>query len=246
MGRYSQTLLILLVAILPQVVFAESFTAHCRDYPPELSFDGDKCVGVLPDLVTDIFSELGHEIRWKKAPWVRSLRDAKQGKVDLLIRHSMTEEREPYLYAIPYAYYVRSVYYYKSPKFDADIKNYAELEQVRVGAIRGNFYSPKFSDISKENITLVRKTEQLLAMLDFGRIDVAVTSASHGVERFDSQFDKVTLEGAFINPMYISLSKKSKAGTISAEVEELMRRYHESGRMDQYFERYGVAIPNQQ
>lgn len=214
MGKYSQKLLVALVAMCPVVLFAESFTAHCRDYPPELSFEGSQCVGIIPDLVTDIFAELGHDIRWKKAPWVRSLRDAKQGKVDLLIRHSMTTAREEYLYAIPYAYYVRKLSFYKSPRLESDIKTYAELEQVRLGAIRGNFYSPKFSELSEENITLVRKTEQLLAMLDFGRIDVAVTSASHSVERFDSQFDKVTLEDSFINPMYISLSKNLRRQTL--------------------------------
>lgn len=172
---------------------SETFTAHCRDYPPELSFENGKCVGVLPDLVTDIVNELGHQIVWIKAPWIRSIKDSKNGKVDLLIRHSMTIERRLFLQAIPYAYYIRNISFYKSPTFKSDIKSYEDLKKVNVGAIRGNFYSPRFSTIEAEELTLVGTTKQLVGMLKLARIDVVITSTFHNIELFDSHFEKPLL-----------------------------------------------------
>lgn len=79
-------------------------------------------------------------------PWIRSIEEAKHGKVDLLIRHSMTPERELILRPIPYAYYTRHLSFYKSPMFKADIKSYKDLETVNIGAIRGIFLlAPFFS-----------------------------------------------------------------------------------------------------
>lgn len=245
MQKYFLVLVTCIVTVFSTCPLAETFTAHCRDYPPELSFDGSKCVGILPDLVTDIVTELGHKIFWIKAPWIRSIKDSKNGNVDLLIRHSMTLERKLFLEAIPYAYYIRNLSFYKSPTFKLDIKSYEDLKKVNVGAIRGNFYSPTFLTLDSKELTLVGTTEQLLGMLELGRIDVAVTSASHNIELFESRFEKASFVDTFVNPMYISIPKKSVAIRFYKDIATIMQEYRASGKLDQYFERYGLPVPKQ-
>lgn len=234
-----------LFTLYPINVLGQSFTAYCRDYPPELSFDGSECVGVLPDLVTDIFNEMGHEILWVKAPWIRSLADAKAGKVDLLIRHSMTPERELFLLAAPYAFYLRTLSFYKSPLFKSDITSYDELKKARIGAIRGNYYSPSFSYLDTRELSLVGTTQQLLAMLEKGRIDLAVTSKSHSLELFSERFEKISFVDSFYNPMYISVSKKSKAALLYDEMAKILLEYRKSGKINRYFNKYGLPVPEQ-
>ncbi|MCF2947983.1 hypothetical protein L0668_07685 [Paraglaciecola aquimarina] len=76
--------LLCLFSGLPLCVMADTITAYCRDYPPELYFDQGRCVGAVPDLAIDIFAKLGYDIRcFQQPPLGRSVREAKQGNIDL-------------------------------------------------------------------------------------------------------------------------------------------------------------------
>ena len=239
-------LMLYLFSALPTYVMADTFTSYCRDYPPELFFVNGKCVGTVPDLTTDIFAQLGHDIKWiQQPPLGRSVRQAKQGEVDLLIRHSLTPERETFLHLIQYASPTRKLAFYKSAKFKHDIDSYKALKKVNLGAIRNVFYSPSFSKLDSNTLIFVDKTEQLIAMLELGRIDVAVTSAYHYETLFEDRFEKISLEDSFVNPMYISISKKSKAAKYHKEVSALMLKFRKSGKVDQYFKKYGLPVPEQ-
>jgi len=224
---------------------AETFVAHCRDYPPELSFEQNKCVGPIPDLMTDILDELGHKIIWIKAPWIRSAKDAKAGKVDLLIRHSMTEEREVFLNSILYGNYVREVLFFKSPEFHQSIYSYEDIKKHNLGAIRGNFYSPEFSTLDTSTLVLLGKTEQLINMLERGRIDLAVTSKSHSEHLFRERFVQAEFVDTFYNPLYISIPRKSIASMYYQDIEKRILAYRKSGEINQYFEKYGLIAPTQ-
>lgn len=239
------SVLICLASFVHNYSHAEVFTANCRDYPPELSFDGEKCVGALPELLTDIINELGHKIVWVKVPWIRSIQIAKNGDVDLLIRHSMTQERELFLDASPYGYFTRHLSFYKSPTFDSDVTKYADLKKHHIGAIRGNFYSPTFSTLDTKTLTLVGKTEQLIGMLELGRIDLAVTSESHSEELFIDRFEKITFVDSFTNPMYLSIPKNSKASKYYQDIDKLLLEYRKSGKVEQYFKKNGLEVPDQ-
>lgn len=224
---------------------AESFHAHCRDYPPEIAYVESDCVGAVPDLITDIITELGHEIVCSKVPWVRSIKVARDGKVDLLIRHSMTPERELFLDAMPYAYYTRELSFYKSPSFTEDIKSYNDIKQHHVGAIRGNFYSPRFSALDTNILSLLGTTKQLVGVLERSRIDLAVTSSSHSEELFTDRFVKAEFVDSFYNPMFISVPKKSKAAKYQKDIANLLLEYRKSKRIDQYFKKYNLPVPKQ-
>lgn len=235
---------IIVLVMIPTNLFADTLLVHCRDYPPELIFEDGICIGPVPDMVSDILAELGHKIEWVNMPWIRSYHDAKLGKVDLLIRHSMTEERKSVLHAITYGSFNRRVFFYKSPMFEPDIKSYADLKNVYIGAIRGNFYSPQFSKIDMSKLLLVGSTEQLVGMLELGRIDVAITSESHNKEFFASRFEKATFVDTFPNAEYISIPLKSDAIKHQKKISDLVKKYRETGKINHYFERYGFRVPN--
>ncbi|MEP4890423.1 MAG: transporter substrate-binding domain-containing protein [Aliiglaciecola sp.] len=235
----------LLFTFLPSHVLANTLVSHCRDYPPEIYFNGKKCIGILPELVEDILAELGHDIEWVYAPWIRSTKEAKRGNVDLLIRHSMTEERNIFLKPIKYAVEKRTLFFYKSKSFTSDITSYDDLKDVSVGAIRGIFYSPNFSKINTDSLTLVGRTEQLVGMLEMERIDVVVSSSSHNGQLFEGKFEKATFKDTFLNNHYISIPRKSKAIVLYNDIARVMLKYRKTGKINQYYQKYGVSIPYQ-
>ncbi|MDO6692117.1 transporter substrate-binding domain-containing protein [Aliiglaciecola sp. 3_MG-2023] len=233
------------LVFLPSYVLADTLVSHCRDYPPDLYFNGKKCIGILPELVEDVLSELGHDVDWVYAPWIRSTKEAKRGNVDLLVRHSMTKKRQTFLKPIKYAVEKRTLYFYKSKRITEDVTSYEQLEKLSIGAIRGVFYSPNFAKIDSNTLTLVGKTEQLVGMLDMARIDIVVTSSSHNSELFEGRFDKVTFEDSFYNHHYISIPLKSKAIIFYDDIARVMLRYRKTGKINQYYEKYGVPPPYQ-
>lgn len=224
---------------------AANFTAHCRHYPPGLTFDGEKCIGPVPDLVTDILNELGHEIVWQNVPWIRSIQFAKTGDVDLLIRHSMTEERTLFLEAMPYGQYLRQIVFYKAPNFNAPIHSYADIKKHNVGAVRGNFYSPTFTLIDPNTLTLVKETQQLADMLQRGRIDLAVTSKLHNEDLYKGKFVKAQFVDEFYNSVYISIPKTSTQIGYFDDIKQLLLKYRKAGLIKQYFKKYNLPAPKQ-
>lgn len=225
--------------------FAATFKAHCRDYPPELFFDGQKCVGPIPDLMTELLNELGHDISWSNKPFIRSIKEAQTGEVDLMVRHSMTKERELFLQATPYGYITRKLSFYRSPMFKEKISSYDDIKKYNIGAIRGLFYSPTFTLLDTNILTSVSSTKQLLSMLERGRIDLAVTSESHSEGLFKGRFEKVSFEDIFDNPVFISIPIKSKHIQYYPEIVELLFEYRKQGKVDKYFEKYEIPAPKQ-
>lgn len=238
----SVILMICITATLSNYVLAKDFVAHCRDYPPDLYFQNDKCLGAVPELVNDIFNELGHNIIWIKAPWLRSLKDAKEGRVDILIRHSMTPEREKFLAPIKYEDRVRKLSFFKSPALKSDITSYDDLQKVVVGAIHGVFYSPKFARMDKRRVIFVEETAQLVSMLALNRIDIAVSSESHNREMYEGKFEKSHFTETFYNPHYISIPKNSAAMQYYDEVANLMAKYIELNKIEPYFEKHNLKM----
>jgi polar amino acid transport system substrate-binding protein len=245
MKKIKQTWLLFLLVLLPMSLLADTFTSHCRNHPPDLFFDDGKCIGIIPELVNDILHELGHEITWLEAPWGRSYREAKKGNVDILIRHSMNSSRELFLRAIPYGHDIRNLTFYMSPTLPTDVTSYADLAKLNVGAVRGAYYSPNFSNLDPLAMTLVGRSEQLLAMLERGRVDVVVTSETQWKDLFEGRFEKATLVDSFKNTYYISIAKNAKAIAIYDDVARVMLEYRKSGKIDRYFEKYGATPPLQ-
>jgi hypothetical protein len=59
----------------------------------------------------------------------------------------------------------------------------------------------------------------------------------------EARIEKVTFVDTFVNPLYISIPKKSKAAKFYKEVAQLMWEYRSSGKINQYFEKYGLPVP---
>ena len=245
MKKSTQTWLFFIVALLPTSLLGETYSSPCRNHPPYLYFVDGTCHGVLPELLEDILSELGHDISWLEAPWSRSYREAQKGNVDILIRHSMNPSREPFLLPITYGHGVRNLSFYLSPTFNGDITSYKDLAKANIGAIRGAYYSSDFSNLDPLGLTLVGNTEQLVAMLELGRVDVVVASETQWKDQFEGRFEKATFIDSFINSYYISIAKNSKALSIYDDVARVMLEYRKSGKVDQYFKKYAVTPPEQ-
>lgn len=246
MIRFVCMVLITYLLAVPSV-YSDIFKVHCRERPPEMDFELGQCVGVIPEFVNLVLGNIGHQAKWIKVPWVRSLKEAEYGRVDLLVRHSMTRERAKFLFAIPYGYEKREIFYVISPKKRFKIRSLEDLYGLKLGFLRGSYYSKEFSynsDLDKESFS---SHEQLIRMLNAGRIDAAPTSQSH------NQLEYLSIPGVrrsnytekVYNMRYISIPKKSPMSKYHSELEREVNKVIITEEFTRLFEDRGVSPPIQ-
>ncbi len=226
---------------------ADNFRGHCRDRAPSMEAQGTRCIGPVPEIIETALSRLGHTITWQKVPWKRSIETAKDGNVDILPRHSMTPEREGFLYAVPYGYKKRIIYLMITPDKEFDIKNFSELKGKKVGVIRGSFYSNLFDTDKGFFKKEMPDNEHVVKMLINGRIDIALTSSAHEEEKYRAipNIKEATFKDVFFNSRNISIPKKSPMSKHFNKFAAQINKMISSGEASEIFKKFGVKPPAQ-
>ncbi|SIO33410.1 ABC transporter substrate-binding protein [Salinivibrio sp. ES.052] len=238
-------LLALILVAVPAT--ADTFRAHCRDRAPELIPTETGCEGPVAEVITVALEKMGHTPDWSTVPWARTINVAEVGEVDIIPRHSMNNEREAFLNAVPYGYSIREVFYIIGPNVNQQINSFEELKQYRIGALRDSFYSDLFNNTEDLKRRYYNDTEQIIKVLENGRIDVAVTSSSHDIDKFTavSAFTQANFVDRFYNGRYISIPKKSPVANYFPEFERTIQQMVASGEVSAIFEKYGQTPPEQ-
>jgi len=235
------------LVILPFESYSETFKGHCRDRHPDLIVDKENCKGPVPVIIEIALNRLGHDITWSERPWKRSLLEAKNGSVDILPRHSMDTERAAFLHAVAYGYRERKVFYMISPHQEIEINAFEDLMPHRIGLLRGSFYSDKFA--KADNLIKIEFTsnDQIIKMLEAGRIDIALTSSAHEEDKFRvlPGIKEAKYFDTFLNSRNISIPKKSPMAKYYTKFKSEIESMANSGEINKIFDQYGIKPPSQ-
>ncbi len=75
------------------------FNADFRNRPPQMVVDGDKFSGPLKDILEEASSKIGYTVKWRKAPFKRSLEGLKMA-LSILFLDIVKPQTEKYLLTI--------------------------------------------------------------------------------------------------------------------------------------------------
>ncbi|MFQ3231385.1 substrate-binding periplasmic protein [Reinekea sp.] len=226
---------------------AATFEVHCRDRSPELIPTRLACIGPVADIVELALKRIGHSVNWQHKTWDETIVMAETGKVDLLLRHSMSSERAQFLDEVAYGYEIRKVYYYLSPSFAGDVSTQAELNPLKVGALEGSIYSAEFAENTQINKVEYSSTNELVEALESGTVDAVVTSSAHDMDRINivPLARRAAYVENFYNGRFVSIPKESKRSKYFPAFEQAILDMAKSGEVTQIFERYGLDAPDQ-
>lgn len=242
---------LLLLVTINFSTLADTFTAHCRDRPPVIITNKtSSCSGALPDILKIALGRIGHNIEWKTVPWPRSKIEAKKGKVDILLGHSLTTDRRKFLLPILYGQKVRKLSFYMSPKASAiKVKSEKDLKKYTIGVLRGSFYGPRFNRMSHQNIQQLENIKQMISMLIHGRIDLVAVRSTYGniiknkLEQIGAK--PVAYFEEFLNGRYISIPKKSTKMKHYKALSREILKMRKSGEISWIFKYYKISSPKQ-
>ncbi|CAH0537591.1 substrate-binding periplasmic protein [Vibrio marisflavi] len=228
-------------------VKAETFVAHCRDRPPELVPTNPGCSGPIAEIIETAVGKLGHEVEWHLVPWIRTIKIAEYGDVDIIPRHSMNDKRSEFLYPATYGYETCNVYYMVNSDSQIKIERFEDLVGLIVGARRGSFYSKTFNESTELTKRFYNSDEQLLLLLKAQRIDVAIVSSGQNEETYRNEpiIHQVKYIDTFYNGRHISIPKKSPMAKYQAEFIQIIDEMRTSGEVNAIFQKYNVPPPVQ-
>lgn len=226
---------------VPAKAEAETRLTFCFDpYPPyTYETDGKITSGLKVDLLQAVVSRIdGLSAEVQNLPWKRCQAQAEAGKVDGILPLFKTPARERYLAFTTGTFHETYNFWYRRAQFpdgltwDGEIASVAHL---RMGVLTGAFIAQELeAGLEPGNeIVWVKDVGSLMQMLEFGRVDLAVTDriVGHYTVRQNGWQDSLQIVETPIasKPSYFALSRITGAEQYIEDFNRAIDEMHADG-----------------
>ncbi len=145
------------------------------DYPPFYFEQDGQLRGAAFEIATEVARSQGYTLRIHRYPWTRIQNLLKSGDVEMMILYFKTPRRgEDVIYAeIPHLFESSKLFVRADSKitFSGDLH---DLKPYLFGNVRGYSHGKAYDEAEYLQKQVVNNEEQLIRILVYGRIDVAV------------------------------------------------------------------------
>ncbi|MBF0235001.1 MAG: amino acid ABC transporter substrate-binding protein [Desulfamplus sp.] len=237
--------------LISKPTFAEELIVPVFHDPPWIITDQKPYSGIDVDIIKAIAAEFSLTIKYKTCPFARCLVMMKEGDADLMSGLFRRPEREEYMLFIdpPYFNDPPKVFYLKKGT-SIQIKNYNDLGKLKIGVINANKYFEKFDNdvgLKKHKVT---RPQQLLDLLDIGRIQTFLGTETQidyliAKEGFRGKFVKAPFRYGEGDVTYLAISKKSSLSKRIKEFNQVVQNAVKQGRYNQIAEEFFDKISKQ-
>lgn len=150
-----------------------TITVGANHAPPYRILQGGEKTGLYVEIFEEIAERLGWEVHYREAPFRRVLRMVQQGEVDVMLGPLETEERAELMEFVAPAFPPeRRLFFYLNREHR--IERYADLYGRAIGVLEGASYFPRFDDDEDLLKEPAPRYENLMLMLQKGRVDVVI------------------------------------------------------------------------
>ncbi len=167
-------LALLLALLTPAALARELLACGHPSYPPVSWHSQGELVGLAPQVVRQLFGELGHEVRLLAlGNWKRCLLEARQGRVDIVVAAYRTGEREAWMGFSDAALVADPILLFAHRDQPIRFRHWDELRGLTVGLLLGDSFGERFDRFAERhlNIEWVSSGEQNFIKLARGQID---------------------------------------------------------------------------
>lgn len=156
-----------------ETVPALTVTVGANHAPPYRVIEGGQPTGLYVDIFREITDRLGWKTHYREAPFRRVLKMLQQGEVDVILGALETPERDDYMAFIAPAFpSERRLFLYMD---DSNrIETYADLYGKTIGVLDRSSYFKRFDNDERLRKEAAPRYENLMLMMDKGRVDVVV------------------------------------------------------------------------
>ena len=178
-----------------ETVEALTVTVGANHAPPYRIIEGGEPTGLYVDIFQEIADRLGWKVHYREAPFRRVLRMVQQGEVDVMLGPLETPERRLFFYL----------------NAENRIERYADLYGRAIGILEGASYFSRFDDDDKLLKEPAPRYENLMLMMQKGRVDVVIAPELVGLFTVEKLGLDVKVSPFFVpgERSYIAVAKNS-------------------------------------
>ncbi|MBY6072379.1 transporter substrate-binding domain-containing protein [Marinobacter salsuginis] len=187
-----------------------TITVGANHAPPYRILQGGEKTGLYVEIFEEIAERLGWEVHYREAPFRRVLRMVQQGEVDVMLGPLETEERAELMEFVAPAFPPeRRLFFYLNREHR--IERYADLYGRAIGVLEGASYFPRFDDDEDLLKEPAPRYENLMLMLQKGRVDVVIAPELVGLYAVEKLGLDVEVSPFFVpgERSYIAVAKNS-------------------------------------
>ena len=187
-----------------------TITVGANHAPPYRILQGGERAGLYVEIFEEIAERLGWEVHYREAPFRRVLRMVQQGEVDVMLGPLETEERAELMEFVAPAFPPeRRLFFYLNKEHRID--RYADLYGRAIGVLEGASYFPRFDDDEDLLKEPAPRYENLMLMLQKGRVDVVIAPELVGLYTVEELGLGVEVSPFFVpgERSYIAVAKNS-------------------------------------
>lgn len=201
-------------------------------FAPYEYLDGDKIVGIDPDIAAEVAKEMGRELKIIDMPFDSIIPSVDSGKADFgAAGMSITPERAEIVdFTIEYATSKQVILV----RTDSDIKGEEDLNGKTVGVQLGTVADFALTDDYPEvKVQQYNKYFEAAADLSNGRIDAIVMDSLPAQEVVRIGDDLMILEKELFTDRYAFCVKKGNTELLDA-INKVMQRLIDEGKIDEF------------
>lgn len=205
------------ILLLPGLVFAKTLIIAVEDYPPHTS-STNKGHRRLQQPVTQIFEELGYEVKYEYTSWARAIKGVKSGKFDITFPWFESKNRRKNFILTNPLMTQKVVFFHRADtNFDWDIPS--DLRKYSLGTVVDYTAREVLIDLGLTPLTGNTDT-YVFRLLYKGRIDAYPATIETAIIRINQIFDSEQAKeftfhdkALFENDMYLLFNKERFEGS---------------------------------
>lgn len=207
-------LLLSLLICAPMLFARDTIIVATEIWPPFRIPVGKSLIGIDIDLLEEIGDSMDVSFKVVQYPWAICLSSMKEGTVDVMSGIALTKERAEYITYSDSVYFTAYPAFYTLRDSYIRIKEYSNLDSLKVGYTRSSAYFPHFDSDSTLDKYAVSSEEYLIKMLLAKRIDTFIgTDCQVDFELRERGLKKRIIKQPFKPDLsiklYMGVSKKS-------------------------------------
>jgi polar amino acid transport system substrate-binding protein len=247
-------LALLLCLLAPAALARELLACGHPSYPPVSWHSQGELVGLAPQVVRQLFGELGHEVRLLAlGNWKRCLQEAKQGRVDIVVAAYRTRERETWMGFTEATLVADPILLFTHRGNPIRFRDWDDLRGLTAGLLLGDSFGERFDQFAEQHLDIewVSSGEQNFIKLAQGRIDfmpVGLYSWTLQNRRFGYDEVIVRLPGELVTEHYhIGVRRDPALLALLPRIDQRLRELEANGslgRLDQYYSARYRAEPH--
>lgn len=247
--------LIFCMLLLTQACFVSAenriLQADIRHRPPQMVIEHNVSSGPLKDLLDEAAENIGYKIKWRIAPFARSLKDLQNGRIDIVPRLIKTEPRQEFIdYLGPIGLQQKDILFLVRKGHEDKIQHYDDLYNYEIGVKRDTAYFEQFNNDLKLNKNLLLDDKNMSSMFAANRFNVMIVLDKDSIEH---AFKKIGFtDYAYAEykhkqniGIFYGFSKLSPDKKIAVALEQSLLELSHSGRIKQIYLDHKLSAPTQ-